>query len=107
MALEPRFVPSQICANVWSQTKSDVLTLVLCRLQDDPIGNLNTAFEVAEKFLDIPKMLDAEGEAGKQSLEAETFSSYLYWGRMSTGRGQVKMLCLSLKFTDRLKNPHF
>ena len=30
-------------------------------LQDDPIGNLNTAFEVAEKFLDIPKMLDAEG----------------------------------------------
>ena len=34
------------------------------RVQDDPIGNLNTAFEVAEKFLDIPKMLDAEGEAG-------------------------------------------
>ncbi len=31
-------------------------------LQDDPIGNLNTAFEVAEKYLDIPKMLDAEGE---------------------------------------------
>uniref|UniRef100_A0A3B3TJQ8 Actinin alpha 3b n=1 Tax=Poecilia latipinna TaxID=48699 RepID=A0A3B3TJQ8_9TELE len=31
--------------------------------KDDPIGNLNTAFEVAEKFLDIPKMLDAEGEA--------------------------------------------
>ncbi|XP_016532662.1 alpha-actinin-3b [Poecilia formosa] len=28
--------------------------------KDDPIGNLNTAFEVAEKFLDIPKMLDAE-----------------------------------------------
>lgn len=31
-------------------------------MQDDPIGNLNTAFEVAEKYLDIPKMLDAEGE---------------------------------------------
>uniref|UniRef100_A0A8K9Y0X6 Actinin alpha 3b n=1 Tax=Oncorhynchus mykiss TaxID=8022 RepID=A0A8K9Y0X6_ONCMY len=29
--------------------------------KDDPIGNLNTAFEVAEKYLDIPKMLDAEG----------------------------------------------
>ncbi|OBS82507.1 hypothetical protein A6R68_23514 [Neotoma lepida] len=28
--------------------------------KDDPIGNLNTAFEVAEKYLDIPKMLDAE-----------------------------------------------
>jgi len=33
-----------------------------CALKDDPIGNLNTAFEVAEKYLDIPKMLDAEGE---------------------------------------------
>lgn len=31
-------------------------------VKDDPIGNLNTAFEVAEKYLDIPKMLDAEGE---------------------------------------------
>uniref|UniRef100_A0A665X344 Actinin alpha 3b n=1 Tax=Echeneis naucrates TaxID=173247 RepID=A0A665X344_ECHNA len=34
--------------------------------KDDPIGNLNTAFEVAEKFLDIPKMLDAEGEMEKR-----------------------------------------
>lgn len=30
--------------------------------QDDPMTNLNTAFDVAEKYLDIPKMLDAEGE---------------------------------------------
>uniref|UniRef100_UPI00358E390F alpha-actinin A-like n=1 Tax=Myxine glutinosa TaxID=7769 RepID=UPI00358E390F len=29
--------------------------------KDDPITNLNNAFEVAEKYLDIPKMLDAEG----------------------------------------------
>lgn len=29
--------------------------------QDDPVTNLNNAFEVAEKYLDIPKMLDAEG----------------------------------------------
>ncbi|XP_023802172.1 uncharacterized protein LOC111943431, partial [Cyanistes caeruleus] len=29
--------------------------------KDDPVTNLNNAFEVAEKFLDIPKMLDAEG----------------------------------------------
>ncbi|XP_076014719.1 alpha-actinin-4 isoform X2 [Genypterus blacodes] len=28
--------------------------------KDDPIHNLNNAFEVAEKYLDIPKMLDAE-----------------------------------------------
>uniref|UniRef100_A0A669C1H4 Actinin alpha 3b n=1 Tax=Oreochromis niloticus TaxID=8128 RepID=A0A669C1H4_ORENI len=33
--------------------------------KDDPIGNLNTAFEVAEKYLDIPKMLDAEGETAR------------------------------------------
>jgi hypothetical protein len=29
--------------------------------KDDPIRNLNYAFDVAEKHLDIPKMLDAEG----------------------------------------------
>ncbi|TMS04734.1 Alpha-actinin-2 [Larimichthys crocea] len=28
--------------------------------QDDPLGNLNLAFDIAEKHLDIPKMLDAE-----------------------------------------------
>lgn len=28
--------------------------------KDDPVTNLNNAFEVAEKYLDIPKMLDAE-----------------------------------------------
>ena len=26
------------------------------------MGNLNLAFEIAEKHLDIPKMLDAEGK---------------------------------------------
>lgn len=32
--------------------------------------NLNTAFDVAEKYLDIPKMLDAEGEqAGRKTEE--------------------------------------
>ncbi len=29
--------------------------------RDDPIKNLNLAFDIAEKHLDIPKMLDAEG----------------------------------------------
>uniref|UniRef100_A0A8U7NR05 Actinin alpha 4 n=1 Tax=Corvus moneduloides TaxID=1196302 RepID=A0A8U7NR05_CORMO len=32
--------------------------------KDDPVTNLNNAFEVAEKYLDIPKMLDAEGKRG-------------------------------------------
>uniref|UniRef100_H3BGQ3 Actinin alpha 1 n=1 Tax=Latimeria chalumnae TaxID=7897 RepID=H3BGQ3_LATCH len=30
--------------------------------KDDPYTNLNTAFDVAEKYLDIPKMLDAEAD---------------------------------------------
>uniref|UniRef100_A0A8C2B463 Actinin, alpha 2b n=1 Tax=Cyprinus carpio TaxID=7962 RepID=A0A8C2B463_CYPCA len=36
-----------------------LFSLVVC-LQDDPLGNLNLAFDIAEKHLDIPKMLDAE-----------------------------------------------
>jgi hypothetical protein len=30
--------------------------------KDNPWENLNTAFDVAEKYLDIPRMLDPEGE---------------------------------------------
>jgi len=30
-------------------------------LQDNPRENLNLAFDIAERYLDIPKMLDAEG----------------------------------------------
>lgn len=32
--------------------------------------NLNLAFEVAEKHLDIPKMLDAEGECAQYRITA-------------------------------------
>ena len=32
------------------------------KLQDNPLENLNLAFDIAEKYLDIPKMLDAEGK---------------------------------------------
>lgn len=45
-------VPGPVCLS------SDA---VLVCVQDDPVTNLNNAFEVAEKYLDIPKMLDAEG----------------------------------------------
>lgn len=31
--------------------------------KDNPMENLNTAFDVAEKYLDIPRMLDPEGMA--------------------------------------------
>lgn len=38
--------------------------------------NLNTAFDVAEKYLDIPKMLDAEGKlAGCQISETMTWKA--------------------------------
>jgi actinin alpha len=30
-------------------------------VQDNPLENLNLAFDIAEKYLDIPRMLDAEG----------------------------------------------
>ncbi len=30
--------------------------------KSDPIYNLNLAFDIAEKHLDIPRMLDAEGQ---------------------------------------------
>lgn len=36
--------------------------IMLFFVQDDPVGNINLAMEIAEKHLDIPKMLDAEGE---------------------------------------------
>lgn len=41
--------------------RSLMFTDVTLLIQDDPLGNLNLAFDIAEKHLDIPKMLDAEG----------------------------------------------
>uniref|UniRef100_A0A3Q1LWS8 Actinin alpha 2 n=1 Tax=Bos taurus TaxID=9913 RepID=A0A3Q1LWS8_BOVIN len=38
--------------------------------KDDPIGNINLAMEIAEKHLDIPKMLDAEVYAARAGERA-------------------------------------
>ena len=38
-------------------SRSDALLV----FQDHPLDNLNLAFEIAEKHLNIPRMLDAEG----------------------------------------------
>uniref|UniRef100_A0AAX7V1E5 Actinin alpha 3b n=1 Tax=Astatotilapia calliptera TaxID=8154 RepID=A0AAX7V1E5_ASTCA len=46
-------------------------------LQDDPIGNLNTAFEVAEKYLDIPKMLDAEDIVNTPKPDEKAIMTYV------------------------------
>jgi hypothetical protein len=37
-------------------------------VQDNPLENLNLAFDIAEKYLDIPRMLDAEGNCIFQDL---------------------------------------
>ena len=43
--------------------------------QERPLENLNYAFDVAEKHLDIPKMLDAEGRLGYDTAKDDMFSS--------------------------------
>ncbi|XP_013889274.1 alpha-actinin-4 isoform X1 [Austrofundulus limnaeus] len=45
--------------------------------KDDPITNLNNAFEVAEKHLDIPKMLDAEDIVGTLRPDEKAIMTYV------------------------------
>uniref|UniRef100_A0A6I8Q7T7 Actinin alpha 3 (gene/pseudogene) n=1 Tax=Xenopus tropicalis TaxID=8364 RepID=A0A6I8Q7T7_XENTR len=45
--------------------------------KDDPIGNLNTAFDVAEKYLDIPKMLDAEDIVNTPKPDEKAIMTYV------------------------------
>uniref|UniRef100_UPI00358E4893 alpha-actinin-1-like n=1 Tax=Myxine glutinosa TaxID=7769 RepID=UPI00358E4893 len=45
--------------------------------KDDPITNLNNAFEVAEKYLDIPKMLDAEDIVGTARPDEKAIMTYV------------------------------
>uniref|UniRef100_A0A673Y5D0 Actinin alpha 3a n=1 Tax=Salmo trutta TaxID=8032 RepID=A0A673Y5D0_SALTR len=45
--------------------------------KDDPMGNLNTAFEVAEKYLDIPKMLDAEDIVNTPKPDEKAIMTYV------------------------------
>ncbi|XP_036786078.2 alpha-actinin-3 [Manis pentadactyla] len=45
--------------------------------KDDRIGNLNTAFEVAEKYLDIPKMLDAEDIVNTPKPDEKAMMTYV------------------------------
>ena len=40
--------------------------------KDNPLDNLNLAFDIAEKYLDIPRMLDAEGEDYKNLAMADS-----------------------------------
>ncbi|GCC32362.1 hypothetical protein chiPu_0010823 [Chiloscyllium punctatum] len=45
--------------------------------KDDPYTNLNTAFDVAEKYLDIPKMLDAEDIVGTARPDEKAIMTYV------------------------------
>ncbi|XP_072346052.1 alpha-actinin-1-like isoform X2 [Scyliorhinus torazame] len=45
--------------------------------KDDPLTNLNNAFEVAEKYLDIPKMLDAEDIVGTLRPDEKAIMTYV------------------------------
>uniref|UniRef100_A0A8C4QWD6 Actinin alpha 3a n=1 Tax=Eptatretus burgeri TaxID=7764 RepID=A0A8C4QWD6_EPTBU len=45
--------------------------------KDDPITNLNLAFEVAEKYLDIPKMLDAEDIVNTPKPDEKAIMTYV------------------------------
>ncbi|KAM8953465.1 alpha-actinin-4 isoform 2-T2 [Pelodytes ibericus] len=45
--------------------------------KDDPITNLNNAFEVAEKYLDIPKMLDAEDIVNTARPDEKAIMTYV------------------------------
>jgi len=59
--------------------------------QDDPVTNLNNAFEVAEKYLDIPKMLDAEGKLSGPRLRGRCSSRLPLGGKElpSAARGAL------------------
>uniref|UniRef100_A0A6Q2YHJ2 Actinin alpha 3a n=1 Tax=Esox lucius TaxID=8010 RepID=A0A6Q2YHJ2_ESOLU len=71
---------------LWCQRKTAPYRNVNCLLfnlawlqvhPDDPIGNLNTAFEVAEKYLDIPKMLDAEDIVNTPKPDEKAIMTYV------------------------------
>ena len=60
--------------------------------QDNPLENLNLAFDIAEKYLDIPRMLDPEGNtfqvfwkyfinspAGDKIIFCSNFYHWKYW----------------------------
>uniref|UniRef100_A0A672SIP9 Alpha-actinin-1-like n=1 Tax=Sinocyclocheilus grahami TaxID=75366 RepID=A0A672SIP9_SINGR len=61
--------------------------------KDDPMTNLNTAFDVAEKYLDIPKMLDAEDIVSTLRPDEKAIMTYVscYYHAFS-GKQKVSLL---------------
>lgn len=46
--------------------------------KDNPLENLNTAFDVAEKYLDIPRMLDPDGELNLHAFIYRNIHGYQF-----------------------------
>merc|ERR1712042_331444 len=76
--------------------------------KDDPLTNLNTAFEVAEKYLDIPKMLDAEEIVMTPKPDEKSIMTYVSaYYHAFRGAHQVEIaasrICKVLKVNQELE----
>uniref|UniRef100_A0A8B9KGD9 Actinin alpha 3 n=1 Tax=Astyanax mexicanus TaxID=7994 RepID=A0A8B9KGD9_ASTMX len=76
--------------------------------KDDPIGNLNTAFEVAEKFLDIPKMLDADDIVNTPKPDEKAIMTYVscfyhaFAGAEQVWRTFIDVKCIQVVCSNRV-----
>uniref|UniRef100_A0A2K6F2M8 F-actin cross-linking protein n=1 Tax=Propithecus coquereli TaxID=379532 RepID=A0A2K6F2M8_PROCO len=77
--------------------------------KDDPLTNLNTAFDVAEKYLDIPKMLDAEdivGTARPDEKAIMTYVSSFYHAFSGAQKASLRTLPASIHTPAPFPCPH-
>uniref|UniRef100_A0A8C9WK50 Actinin, alpha 2b n=1 Tax=Scleropages formosus TaxID=113540 RepID=A0A8C9WK50_SCLFO len=73
--------------------------------KDDPLGNLNLALEIAEKHLDIPKMLDAEDLVNTARPDEKAIMTYVscYYHAFA-GAQKVRLLEWIRRTTPWLEN---
>lgn len=58
--------------------------------KDNPLENLNTAFDVAEKYLDIPRMLDPDGKWICYVMESHGTPRTYHWTPWKTKKRYLK-----------------
>lgn len=73
--------------------------------RDNPLENLNTAFDVAEKYLDIPRMLDAEDmvnsvKPDERSVMAYVSSYYHAFAGAQQAETAANRICKVLKINQ-------
>uniref|UniRef100_A0AAV2JIL1 Actinin, alpha 1 n=2 Tax=Knipowitschia caucasica TaxID=637954 RepID=A0AAV2JIL1_KNICA len=71
--------------------------------KDDPMTNLNTAFDVAEKYLDIPKMLDAEDIVGTARPDEKAIMTYVSSFYHAFSGAQKEPLCFQHDIISTLR----